>query len=340
MRSVFVALAPALAGAALFVALGIPAGALMGSTLAVTAVALLRLGPRVPQPLRDTGFATIGVTLGSGVSPHLLSDLARFPVSLAALTVTIMLVMAISGALLRRVYKFDKATTILATSPGAMSYALSLATASGHAKPDMPTVMALQSLRLLLITILLPPAIALIDASSGIPHAAIAVHGPLPLLPSVVLIAISFAVGIGFGKLKVPAAFLLAGVAVSGLGHGLGIIEGRPSTALTFIGFALAGAVIGTRFDKITGAALRALLVAGAVTTTVAVSLSGAVSLVMAHALGLPFGQVWVSYAPGGVEGMGAMALALGYDPVYVATHHIYRLLLLIAVLPLLLRRL
>jgi len=33
-------------------------------------------------------------------------------------------------------------------------------------------------------------------------------------------------------------------------------------------------------------------------------------------------------------------ALALGYDPVYVATHHVYRLLLLIAVLPLVLRRL
>ena len=58
----------------------------------------------------------------------------------------------------------------------------------------------------------------------------------------------------------------------------------------------------------------------------------------MAALLGLPFGQVWVSYAPGGVEGMSAMALSLGYDPAYVATHHIFRLLLIIAVLPLFMR--
>ncbi len=97
--------------------------------------------------------------------------------------------------------------------------------------------------------------------------------------------------------------------------------------------------MIGERFDRLDRTTLKRLMVAGLVTAAVAVGLSGIVSAGVAHVLALPFGQVWVSFAPGGVEGMGAMALALGYDPVYVATHHIFRLLLLIAVLPLLLRR-
>ncbi|UOM32693.1 AbrB family transcriptional regulator [Acuticoccus sp. I52.16.1] len=339
LRGLIVALVPALAGAGACVALGVPAGALIGSTLAVTAVALARLGPRVPQTLRDTAFATIGVTLGSGVTPHLLSDLARFPLSLAALTVTIVVVMALSGMVLRRGFGLDRATSILATSPGAMSYALSLAVGGGRAKPDTQTVMTLQSLRLLLITVLLPPLIAQIDATTGTPHPAVAALPILSLVPSVVLIAAAFVVGIGFGRLHVPAAFLLAGVVTSGLAHGAGLLEGRPSNILTFVGFSLAGAVIGERFDRLDRTALKHLIVAGLVTTGIAVGVSGLASAGVAHLLALPFGQVWVSFAPGGVEGMGAMALALGYDPVYVATHHIYRLLLLIALLPILLRR-
>ena len=54
--------------------------------------------------------------------------------------------------------------------------------------------------------------------------------------------------------------------------------------------------------------------------------------------LDMPFGQVWVAFAPGGVEGMAAMALALDFDPAYVAAHHLLRLLALALVLPLLMR--
>ncbi|RAI03232.1 hypothetical protein DLJ53_01540 [Acuticoccus sediminis] len=339
MRGILVALVPALAGAALCLVLGVPAGALIGSTLAVTAVALAKLGPRVPQTLRDTAFATIGVTLGSGVTPHLLSDLARFPLSLAALTVTIVIVMTVSGYILRRGFGIDRPTAILATSPGAMSYALSLSVSGGSARPDTQTVMTLQSLRLLLITIVLPPLIAEIDATTGMPHPAVAAMPVLTLLPSILLIALAFGVGILFGRIRVPAAFLLAGVVTSGIAHGVGLVEGRPSAILTFIGFSLAGAVIGERFGRLDRQTLRHLLLAGLISAGIAVGLSGVVSIGVAEVLGLPFGQVWVSFAPGGVEGMGAMALALGYDPVYVATHHIFRLLLLIAVLPVMLRR-
>jgi uncharacterized membrane protein AbrB (regulator of aidB expression) len=46
-----------------------------------------------------------------------------------------------------------------------------------------------------------------------------------------------------------------------------------------------------------------------------------------------------VAFAPGGVEAMAAMALSMDYDPAFVATHHVFRLLFLMALLPLLLGR-
>ena len=332
-RPVLLALGAALGGATLFQSIGVPAGPLVGSTIAVTALAAGGFSPKVPSTLRNLGYTTIGVTLGAGVTTHFLTDVLRFPASLIALTATMIAVMLISSTVLKRFFGTSGGTAILATSPGALSYSLSLAADRPAAKIDIPFVMVLQSLRLLIITIALPPLVAFVERGSGGDGTVLA-HHALSFPVSIVLIAIAAAGGYCFERLRVPAAFLLAGVITSGLGHGIGWLEGRPSAILTFIGFSLAGAVIGARFASVTRTQLRDLFVAGLVVTTIAVALSGLASFFVAELLGLPFGQVWVSFAPGGVEGMSAMALSLGYDPAYVATHHIFRLLLLIAVLP------
>ncbi|MCE7027747.1 AbrB family transcriptional regulator [Jiella avicenniae] len=336
-RPVLLAIGAALCGAALFQALGVPAGPLVGSTVAVTALAATGLSPRVPPTLRNLGFTAIGVTLGAGVTTHFLTDVLRFPASLVALTLTMVAVMLISSNVLKRFFGVAGGTAVLATSPGALSYSLSLAADRPAAKIDIPFVMVLQSLRLLIITIALPPLVALVERGAGGGGAVIVLH-TLGIPASLVLIAIAALGGYLFERLRIPAAFLLAGVAISGIGHGVGWLEGRPSPILTFIGFSLAGAVIGARFASVTRTQLRDLLLAGLVVTTIAVVFSGLASFVVAEFLALPFGQVWVSFAPGGVEGMSAMALSLGYDPAYVATHHIFRLLLLIAILPMFMR--
>jgi len=338
VRSWAVALGPAFAGAALLHWLGVPAGALIGSSLAVTGAALVGLGPAVPQALRSLAFATIGVTLGSGVTPHILSDLMRFPVSLAGLTATMAAVMLVSGLAARRLFGLDPATAFLGTSPGAVSYSISLSLSAGKSTPDPQAVMTLQSLRLLLITVLLPPLIGILggDPSGGAAPGVAA----LALLPSLVLIALGAGVGLAFARLSLPAAFLLAGFVTSGIAHGMGAVEGRPSPELTVIGFALAGAVIGERFARITRGTLRRLLLAGLTSAAIAMVISGLASGAIAFLLDLPLGQVWVAFAPGGVESMGAMAIALDVDPVYVATHHIFRILLLFAILPVILPRL
>ncbi|MBO0904105.1 AbrB family transcriptional regulator [Jiella sonneratiae] len=338
LRPVVLALGAALIGAALFQAAGVPAGPLVGSTIAVTLLAACGLSPKVPKALRNLGFTTIGVTLGAGVTTHFLSDVLRFPASLLALTVTMIAVLFLSSSLLCRVFGTGRATAVLATSPGALSYSLSLAADRPQGEIDTSFVMVLQSLRLLIITVALPPLVALVEGEAGGGLATLA-RPTLALPASVALIALAAAGGLLLDRLRLPAAFLLSGVIISGLGHGIGWIEGRPSTFLTFVGFALAGAVIGARFAAVTRAQMRDLFAAGLLVTALAVALSGLVSLAVASWLGLPFGQVWVSFAPGGVEGMSAMALSLGYDPAYVATHHIFRLVLLLSILPMVIRR-
>jgi uncharacterized membrane protein AbrB (regulator of aidB expression) len=49
----------------------------------------------------------------------------------------------------------------------------------------------------------------------------------------------------------------------------------------------------------------------------------------MSVALGLPFGATFLAFSPGGFEAMAILALALGFDPFYVAAHHLARFFLL-----------
>lgn len=327
-----IALAAGFGGAFLALSLGLPAAALLGSTLAVTIVALMRLGPAVPNLLRDIGFCVIGVSLGSGVTPDIWSDIARWPLSIAMLALTVLAVMLACSLVLVKLFRNDVPSAVLATSPGALSYTLALAIDRGV---DVRSVMVLQGLRLFLITMFLPPVIGYAEGAGE----AIAMELPYVAYgDGVAMLVATFALGMVMARFRSPAPYILAGLLVSGLAHGTGLVSGRLADLVTFFGFAITGTVIGARFAGITGADLKRLALAGIVSTTVAVAISMAGAWAVSSLLDLPFGQAWVSFAPGGVEGMSSMALALGYDPVYVATHHVFRILLLIAILPVMLR--
>jgi len=73
------------AGAALFVLLGVPAGAILGALLFTAAASLAgqRLG--WPAPLRDLLFFVTGLGAGAGVTPAALRAAAVWPLSIAAL---------------------------------------------------------------------------------------------------------------------------------------------------------------------------------------------------------------------------------------------------------------
>lgn len=327
-----IALAAGFGGALAALYLGLPAAALLGSTLAVTVVALMRLTPSVPNLLRDIGFCVIGVSLGSGVTPEIWSDIARWPLSIAMLALTVMAVLLSCGLVLKLMFGCETPTALLSTSPGALSYTLVLATDRGA---DVRFVMVLQSLRLFLITMLLPPLIGYAGGIGDAPH----VNLPhLAYGEGAALLLATFVLGMAMARLRSPAPYILAGLIISGFAHGAGFVSGRLADPVTFFGFSVTGAVIGARFAGIDGGDLKRLALAGLVSTMVAVIVSMAGAWAVSRMLDLPFGQTWVSFAPGGVEGMSSMALALGYDPVYVATHHVFRILLLIAILPVLLR--
>jgi membrane AbrB-like protein len=332
---IVVTLAIGLAGALAVTAASLPAAALIGSTLAVTAVSLCRLPTRIPPWLRNMAFAVIGCSLGSGVNGEFLDLAGKWSASLAGLVLAMAVILLAGSWLLVAFFGQSRETAILAASPGALSYSLAIA-AGGIG--DARSILIIQSIRLLAITTCLPPLLGMVDPQqTGV---GAAVRDSIPFIATAGLFLATLVIGFLFNTRRLPAAFLIAGVLVSGLSHYLGLVSGRPQSEFLFVGFVITGSVIGARFTRIPMADLRRLI--GAAFSGVCVSsvLAALLAWLAATVLGLPFGQLWVAYAPGGVEAMAAMALSLGYDSTFVATHHLFRIVLLIFILPLLLKML
>ena len=312
------------AGGALAALFGLPAAWLVGATLAVTAAALGGVPIRLPPALRSLGFAVIGLSMGSRATGETLALAAQWPLSFVGLLLSIAATMALSILYLRRVHGQDMATAVLATSPGAMTVAAALL-AAGHGNASQ--VVVIQSVRLLALVVAVPVAIGFApgDPAGAAPPAALLATGPALAL----MIAMALASGAAFERLRVPAAFLVAGLATGLATHVTDLLPGAFPDWLLIPGFVVTGASIGARFQSISAAQIRDAARAALVVVVITTGISAGFALLFAALLGQPFGQVWIAYGPGAVEVMAAMALTFDYDATYVASHHILRIVLL-----------
>ena len=331
-RGLSLTLAIGFGGAFLAAALGLPVAALVGASLATTLAAWAGVPLRLDIHLRDTGFMIIGLSLGSGIGPDILQQAAAWALSLLVLCAGIA-VMLLGGAwLLQRLAGFDRETAIIAASPGAMSLALAL---TSEGRGDAAGILVVQSMRLLVLSALLPLALPLFGLAeiAELPRLAI------PLAPLAGLLAAGFGASFCLKRIAVPAAFLLGGMAVSAVAHVAGWVQGFPPSWLLFLAFVLTGSAIGTQFSGIT---LRQILRSGKATLAVVgvtLSVSAVAAAAVGFATGLPFAPVWVAFAPGGIEAMTAIGVALGFDAAFIAAHHLARVLFLVAWIPFLVRQ-
>lgn len=321
-------------GGALAYWLGFPASWLVGSTIAVALVALTPLEPGIPAPLRNLAFAVIGASLGSGVDADTLDQASKWSVSLAMMLIGIPVMMAATYQYLRRVVGYDSGTALLSASPGGLSATMAMA-AQGYG--DIQRIALIQCFRLLFLTAALPHLIApLMPASTSLPAA-----DPDMALPVLALVLVA-ALLLGWlaDRARVPAAFVISGVLVSAIVHASGIVSGGIANWIMAPVFIVIGGIVGSRF---VGFGIRDIVAGfrhGLVFVVIAGIVSGLFAVVAANLAGLPLGQVWVAFAPGGLEVMAAMALAFDFDPAFVAFHHLVRIICLALFVPIVVRKL
>lgn len=318
-------------GAGIAFASGAPAAFLVGPALAVALSGLAGLPVHIPVWLRNLCFIIIGLSMGAGVTPEVITTAKQWPFSFVILAVALLLIILIGKWMLVHKWRYDPMTALLSVVPGHLSYVLGL---SAETKGDLATIGIVQSIRLLALTILVPFAVIFIGIDAGAAEATFVV---MPLFAFVLSMSISFVVGFVLDRLKLPAAYLIAGLLWSTGSHITGTIDG---TVTPFIGtpaFITMGALIGTRFSGVTFTMLKRAFVAGTCVTLVAFGVSAFAAWLVSLFVDAPMSQLLIAFAPGGVETMAAMAVSMNADPAFVAAHHVMRLLILTFLAPLML---
>jgi membrane AbrB-like protein len=311
-------------GGLIFWWLNIPAGAMSGSLVAVAGIGSLFPHAIAPlgRKLRLIAMLVSGVSIGAAVTPETLRNVASYPISVTTMMICVFVMTTISTIMCMRFAGWDRATALLASVPGALAYILSIIPTT-HA--NTPRVVAMQMVRVLFLMALVPVLVA----ESGL-HITIGVLRPDD---SWLVFAAECAVGAVAGfimtKLRFAGGMLLGAMLVSALVHGFDIAHGRSPQIALICGQMLIGSWSGSRFAGFDwGLFLRQ---SPTILSSIAISVvvAGGFAWLVSYGLGLPFGATFLAFSPGGFEAMAVLALALGFDPFYVAAHHLARFFLL-----------
>jgi membrane AbrB-like protein len=316
--------------------LGMPAGFLSGSILAVAGASLAGRPMLIPTPLMRVLLVLIGISLGAVVTPATLNGMATYPLSIAALILA-MVCVSFSGAFyLRVVHGWDTITAYLAAAPGGLSQVMALAV---ELEADVRAIAIVQTIRVVIVAVGLPAALALLGLVGHTTRSIGGVFNPALLHELAILVVASTVVAIIAHRFRFPGGLLFGAMLTSGALHGSGLIHvAMPWWATNTVMIAF-GAVTGSRFANtplrmllhFIGAAFGSFATAVTITSLFAVALVGI--------LKLPAAEVMIAYAPGAVDAMMLLALALNLDPVYVGAHHLTRIFFVSLSMPLIARR-
>ena len=316
------------AGGALCLALGVPAPWLAGSLLATIIAIYADQKLELPQALQTLTFILLGVQTGTTVNADTLDRVARWPLSIVCLGVTVALVIGACTFYYTRVRNWDRPTALFASLPGALSLVMLLASSSGA---DMRRVTISQCVRLFFLIAALPAAIVYI---SPVAQTAISTRPVTSIYEILVLIAASSAAGLLFARLKVPAGLILgAALASAALGLG-GVVHGAAPNSILIPANIVLGVMIGLRFKGISLAELKAALGDGFAGFVIAMAVAVAGAIATSMVADLPLALTLLAFAPGGLEAMTIMAFALNLDPAYVAAHQVARYIGLVLLMP------
>ncbi|PSJ44745.1 hypothetical protein C7H85_12265 [Zobellella endophytica] len=319
MRAICLTLLFAALGGGAAHLLAFPSDWLIGAMALVTLSSVSGVRTRVPPHSLEAVQLVLGVSVGLRFSTELPSGMSLL-VSLSGLMLCLATQLPLVQGLLRRL-GWSRQEAMLAASPGALSVMAALAS-----ELDNPLRVVLsQTVRVMLLIsgVTLVLWLGWIE-QLPMPTAQVLGHGL-----SLLLLGLSWGLGRGLRRLRLPVSPLLGGVIGGALFAAVQPQDAVLAGWLLPASMVLLGALLGCRIRPVPLRALLGLLVIGAV---ICIS-SALISLLWAALVGwyleMSVFQVWLAYAPGGLEAMIYLALVTGEEPSWVIFHHIVRIVLL-----------
>jgi membrane AbrB-like protein len=316
-------IAAAALGGLIFHLLGVPAAWLSGSVVAVVIWGALGFARTMPRPVTDVALLISGATLGAAVTPEAIVGIARYPSSLLTLVIGVVAISGGSTLWLTRMSGWRRDDAVLASVPGALSTVLAIAADRNAAVASIAIV---QGLRLFALVMLLPSVVVLMGGGDGarLLDQGQAVASPLGLA---LVLGGGLSAGAAFERFGIAAPILLGAVTMSSLLHVTEAASGIVPPAIATASLVLIGVFTAERFHTLRWASLRRTIPDAFGSIAVGMSVAAIFSGIAAWLAEVSFADALVAFAPGGIEAMMVLTLALGLDPLYVGVHHLARVI-------------
>jgi len=327
-----IALGAGVLGALAASAASLPLPWMLGPMIACTGLALFRAPIRGPQPLRPPMIMVLGVMLGSGFTPSMIDRAGEWAASLALLSAYIVVVGALAYPYFRKVGGYDRVTAYFAAMPGGLTEMMLVGGALGG---DDRRIVLTHASRILLAVLAIPIFFRLTSDIDMTDRARFGVGlDEVSALDYAILIACGL-IGAPLAKaIRLPAALLVGPMLISAAVHLAGFSAAQPPTVIVNLAQWVIGTVIGCRFVGVARGEILRVIGLSVGSTAMMLGVTALFALALHQMTGVRVDSVVLAYAPGGLAEMSLVALALGADVAFVATHHVVRIMLVVIAAP------
>ncbi|MEQ3625473.1 MAG: AbrB family transcriptional regulator [Celeribacter sp.] len=320
---------------------GMPLPWMLGAMLGNVIAALLGLPIAGSVKARLAVIPIIGVMLGSGFHPGLISQVPAWSFTLLMLAPYIVVAAVCTNLLYRRVGRYDPVTSFFCALPGGLNEMLILGVEAGGDARKIALAHGSRVFLVISFVVFFYGTMFDMQTGGGSGGGARPQTGLAELSPQDWLILGACAViGAWAGpKLRLPAGPMLGPMILSALAHLTGIVETAPPTVLVNGAQVVIGTMIGSRFAGSKLAEIGRDLGLGVASALIMIAIAVVFAQVVAAVTGQSPAGVFLAFSPGGLTEMSLLAFAIGQDIAYVSIAHISRIVLIIFSTPFVWRR-
>ena len=314
--------------------INLPLPWMIGALVFATGLSLSGVTVRVPQVTRPVGQIVIAGSVGLAFTAAALESVAQMfiPMVLAALA-TIVAGFFVAWVL-TRLAQVDAVTASLASIPMGPVESANLAR---HYGVSPGPVIFTQTLRIMALVLLIPPAVLFFNGGIGGADSALrAVHWTAP--GAALLIALAVAGSFLMKAVRLSNPFFLGPLAASAAASAAGL----PVTAVPYLMLAgaqvLLGVWLGAAMDRELFNRVGGFVAAALASTLLMIALCVGMALALAAASGLSWSAMVLAFAPGSVTEMALTAKMLQADIALVTAFHLVRIFIILPTAPLFIR--
>ena len=286
--------------------------------------------PKLSNTFRQVFMAIIGAVIGTRFSPEFFSIMPNFWISGLALVPFILIGHSGSYFIMRKLSGHNRRDTFFATMPAGIIDAVALAEQMGA---DIKIVATQHFVRVVIVVTLVPLIFLAIDGNAVGSAAGMSMATSNYSVTDVLMLCLVAFVGLGIGKvMRLPASHMMGPLFLGFILSISGLIQLNVPYWLPHLAQFVIGTALGSQFSGISRNMLLKGFGVGIVVGIYMLIVGAVFALSLQYYVPADLGVLFVSFAAGGLAEMSLIALSLNFNPVIVALHHLFRIVLTVSI--------